>query len=87
MRDDYVRELDICAQVTMTSVGAQVYQLFIVTLLTFANYLVQNVYSELHKWSWPFLVKANKVHELGRALTIHGNLYTLANYLVQSVYS
>jgi hypothetical protein len=42
MRDDYVRELDIRAQVTMTSDGAQVYQLFIVTLLTFANYLVQN---------------------------------------------
>jgi hypothetical protein len=33
MRDDYVRELDIRAQVTMTSDGAQVYQLFIVTRL------------------------------------------------------
>lgn len=62
MRDDYVRELDIRAQVNMTSDGAQVYQLFIVTLLTFANYLVQNVYSE------PFLVEAKERRWIGSCL-------------------
>jgi len=38
MRDDYVRELDIRAQVTMNSDGAQVYQLFIVTCSLSSNY-------------------------------------------------
>jgi hypothetical protein len=55
MRDDYVRELDIRAQVTMTSDGAQVYQLFIVTCslspITKSKMYIPNCISQVdHFW-------------------------------------